>query len=52
MGVVDQLVSTVQASQKMDQGKKEVVVAFLQAAGPTHLFNSIGEMMQRLTMTK
>jgi len=23
----------------------------LQAAGPTHLFNSIGEMMQRLTMT-
>ena len=35
MGVVDQLVSTVQASQKMDQGKKEVVVAFLQAAGPT-----------------
>ena len=24
----------------------------LQAAGPTHLFNSIEEMMQRLTMTK
>jgi phosphoglycolate phosphatase len=24
----------------------------LQAAGPTHLFNSIDEMMQRLTMTK
>ena len=26
--------------------------AALQAAGPTHLFNSIEEMMQRLTMTK
>jgi len=24
----------------------------LQAAGPTHLFNSIEEMMQRLTITK
>ncbi|HVT83000.1 MAG TPA: hypothetical protein VHM90_20350, partial [Phycisphaerae bacterium] len=35
MGVVEQLVSAVQASQKMEQGKKEVVVGFLQAAGPT-----------------
>jgi phosphoglycolate phosphatase len=26
--------------------------AALQAAGPTHLFNSVEEMMQRLTMTK
>ena len=26
--------------------------AALQAAGPTYLFNSIEEMMQRLTMTK
>ena len=39
----------------MDSGAVAWGYAFpsaLQAAGPTHLFNSIGEMMQRLTMTK
>ncbi len=35
MGVVDQLVTAVNAAEQMDAGKKEVVVAFLQAAGPT-----------------
>jgi hypothetical protein len=35
MGVVDQLVAAVNASSQMSAGKKEIVIAFLQAAGPT-----------------
>jgi len=34
MGALDTVIAAVRASDKLDAGRKEIVVAFLQAAGP------------------
>jgi len=34
MGALDSVIAAVRASDKLDAGRKEIVVAFLQAAGP------------------